>query len=89
MSRIKKRINPDDRIEWGIYNHKIASLLNDIYLARHLNPTQIRAMCKRAEAQCRRSKDRKSFLIIRKASDPKAMLDASYPHLIKMIEGAV
>lgn len=90
MSRIKNPIKPDaDNIEWGIYNHKMAGLLSDIYLARHLHPAQIRAMCKQAEAQCRRRKDRKTFLMIRKSSDPRGVLDASYPKLIKIIEEAV
>lgn len=90
MRRIMNPIKPDaDSIEWGVYNHKMMGMLNDIYLARYLNPAQIRKLCKHAEAQCRRSKDRKAFLMIRKSSDPKGVLDASYPQLMKIIEDVI
>lgn len=80
-------IQPDaSHEEWLKYHQRIVELLNDIYLARHLCPANIRRLCKQAESHCRRKKDKKIFLMIRKHSNPRRLLDDCYHELMAVID---
>lgn len=90
MSRIDNPIRPGaSDEEWLQYHQHIVELLNDIYLARHLCPDNIRRLCKQAESRCRRKKDKKIFLMIRKHANPRQLLDDCYKELMAVIDVVV
>ena len=90
MKNADNPIRDDDPLEdWLEYQNQIVDQLNNLYLARYLAPDKIRRMCKRAETACRRKKDKKIFLMIRKHSNPCQLLDDCYHDLMAVFDVVV